>query len=117
MTESLTIDQLRTHLLYEMDQVDEIKLFYTLKKMKIKKIGDLNTYKACIVLSEANLPITSNSVAWLLGLNTAQALTRLHRLGDHFFLILDKQKEEKELNKYEWKLHPYFKSIFYGDRR
>ena len=107
----MNLEELEREVRRKLKEIDEVKLYYTLKELGVKRIGDLDTFKICVALHESNVPITSGSVAYFLNISTLNALLKLHRLGDLGFLL---QRSSSPV--YLWSLHPRFKIKYYGER-
>jgi len=110
--EEISLEELKERLRKEMEKIDDVRLYYTLRQHKVRSIRALEYYKACIVLGLNKLPITVHTVAWLLDKNPQTVLWVLHRLGDVKVLVLKRKLEGRLL---EWIINPLFMKKILGE--
>jgi hypothetical protein len=100
MTEALTVEDILCLVNAEMTKINDVKLFYELKKRRCKHFGfSTSQYlKIVIALARLNLPINTWMVQTFSKTSDNLVLNALHRLGDKHLLVL------KRVNKgqYEW---------------
>lgn len=90
------------------NKVEPFKVYYTFWLMEIGRTGDLmiRVMRACIVIREAGLKITTNLVSAITG-DPVQNCTRcLHVLGDKRTLTFKRQLRKYDM--LEWIISPVF---------
>jgi len=107
---ALTLEDLKDMVHTKAKEVDEVRIFYTLKKLGIKwfKPQTVRVLKYCIAMHEYKLPI----VTWFfkdIGIKSDRILPILHTLGDKHVLVL----KRKGGRFHEWILHPNFVKAYY----
>jgi len=107
---ALTLEDLKDMVHTKARGIDEVRIFYSLKKLGVKwfKPQTVKVLKYCLAMHECKLPI----VTWFfkdIGLKSDSILSILHTLGDKHVLIL-KRKAGKS---HEWILHPNFLKAYY----
>jgi len=110
---ALTLEDLKGMVRTKAREIDEVRIFYTLRKLGIKwfKPQTINVLKYCIAMHECKLPI----VTWFfkdIGIRPDSILSILHTLGDKHVLIL----KRKEGRFHEWILHPNFLRAYYDSQ-
>jgi len=106
----LTLEELKKRVFEEAEKIDDVKLYYRLKELKIRYISPRSTsfyvLKVIIALRRLRLPINSNVITWLFK-DKSNIFAVLHNLGDKHLLIL-KRKERI----YEWILNEHLLGDF-----
>lgn len=112
-TKSITLDELRNMIKNEIKKIDEVKLYFGLKKRKLIRMNtQLENIKLVIVLYKIKLPINSQVFMFFKGCGYEGALSALHCLGDNNILVLKRDLTDfrKGLPN-EWCLSEYFIKI------
>lgn len=103
MGESLKMDDVFKLVHGEMEKVDDVRLFYELRRKQLKFFQKQTTHiKLLIVLTKLHLPITSAMVRFLLNKSSSHNIDSLHSLGDKHLLILKRVIGRR----YEWMASP-----------
>jgi hypothetical protein len=113
MEQELTVEDVLALVKEKSEEVDEVKVYFTLQKMKLKhlKPSTVEAAKYAVALTELGLPITAPLMTALLGKVYESVLAQLHNLGDRHVLVLKRSDVEKP---YEWMLSPVFRQHYYG---
>ena len=90
MAESLTLNEVKDLINTKASEVSDVKVFYSLKQMKIKRISPktIQAVKLCIGLETLGLSINTNTLCFLLDICPETIRQRLHILGDKKVLNL-----------------------------
>lgn len=111
-----TIEEIREEIRKNFDKIDDVKLFYELKKQKfIRGRKELRSIKTVMSLAKMGLPITSETYAWAAGISAASALSNLHSMGDKKMLVWERtcgmNIETKPGGPYRWILSPILANL------
>jgi hypothetical protein len=89
MKQSLTMDEIFKLVHGEMEKIDDVKLFYELRKRQLKYFYHQRIYlKVVIALTKLHLPITSSMLSFIMSKRSSLNIPSLHCLGDKHLLIL-----------------------------
>ncbi len=90
------------------NKTESFKIYYTLRLLDIGRIGDLMilVMRACIVIREAGLKITTNLVSAITGKPIQNCTRGLHVLGDKKALTFKRQL--RRYDALEWIVSPVF---------
>jgi hypothetical protein len=113
MEQELAVEDVLALVKEKSEEVDEVKVYFTLRKMKLKhlKSSTIEAVKYAVALTELGLPITVPLMTALLGKVHESVLAQLHNLGDRHVLVL---KRSDVGGPYEWTLSPVFRQHYYG---
>jgi len=121
-TKPYSIDEIIKLVRETMNSIDSVRLFYELRKKKIKFLRkrSLEVVRASIALHMLGLPITTSLLSVILSLDTQYIRVALHTLGDKHVLILKRDDYGSRGYGYEWVPNPavlgdFMKSIRKGD--
>ncbi|RLI96063.1 MAG: hypothetical protein DRP00_05925 [Candidatus Aenigmatarchaeota archaeon] len=103
-----SIDEIIKLVKETMNSIDSVRLFYELRKKKIKFLRktSLEVIRASIALHMLGLPITTTLLSAILGLDTQYIRVALHALGDKHVLILKREDYGSRGYGYEWIPNP-----------
>jgi len=109
MNEALTVNDVLRLVHEEMDKIDEVRLFYELKKRKLKYVKlQQRILKVVIALAKMRLPITSCMVNAVFNYDRVnKVIPSLHNLGDKHLLVLKRVIGRH----YEWIPSPMLNQI------
>jgi hypothetical protein len=112
MEQELTVEDVLAMVEEKAKEVDEIKVYYSLRKMRLRhlKSATVKAVKYAVALTELGLPITTSIMTPLLKKVDVSVLTQLHNLGDRHILVL---KRSELGGCYEWALSPVFRQHYY----
>jgi len=107
---ALTLDELKKRVFEEADKIDDAKLYFHLRRLRIRylvpSLKSFYVLKVLIAMRRLRLPINSNTITWLFK-DKSNIFTILHNLGDKHLLILKRKKRI-----YEWVLNEHLLGDF-----
>ena len=106
--ESLTLDQVISLVKDTMDSIDPAKLFYELKKKKVKFLRErsLEIARAAISLHILGLPINTTVLSCILDIDPQVIRSVMHTLGDKHVFTLKRGGYGSKGYGYEWIPNP-----------
>jgi len=100
---SITPEELRKYVLKEAQKIDDWKLYFYLKGLKLKRLTphqrSFRILKYAIILHRLGLPISSDMISFIEGTDV-NIFNILHTLGDKHLLIF-----KRKSGRYEWMLN------------
>jgi hypothetical protein len=113
MEQKLAVEDVLALAKEKAEEVDEAKVYFTLRKMKLKHLtsSTVEAVKYAVALTELGLPITAPLMTALLGKVHESVLAQLHNLGDRHILVLKRSDVGRH---YEWALSPVLHQHYYG---
>ena len=107
--ESLTPDEAILILKKETEKIENWKIVFAFKRMKVKPIytASIELMKACIVLHNNGLPILTGLLSEIMNKSASTIGMSLHILGDKKCLIF-KRGVNRAYGRNEWMLNPLF---------
>lgn len=107
----LTLDELKKRVFEEAEKIDDAKLYFCLRRLKIRhltpKLKSFHILKVLIAMRRLHVPINSHTIIWIFDKDKTTIFGVLHNLGDKHLLIL-KRKEKM----YEWVLNEHLLGDF-----
>ena len=106
--ESLTIEEVISLVRDTMDSIDPVRLFYELKKKKVKFLRErsLEIARAAISLHILGLPINTTVLSCILDIDPQVIRSVMHALGDKHVFTLKREGYGSKGYGYEWIPNP-----------
>ena len=93
-----------------MKEIESFRVVFAFKRMRLKPIRTttVNLMRACIAISDFGLPITTETVSKVLGVDRTNITPRLHTLGDRKCLLLKRTDKKTKGAPLAWTIDPLF---------
>jgi len=90
MQKAVTLNQLEEMIIQEYERIPPERIFYTMKKMRLKRVyrETVETMRYSLALHKLGIFVTVHLIANLRGISYNRAIQLLHRLGDAKCLTL-----------------------------
>ena len=91
-------------------KIEPTNVVFAFKRMRLKPIREtiVDLMKVCIAIHDFGLPITTETVSIVYGINRVNVTPRLHALGDKKCLLLKRSDIKKVGHPLEWTIDPIF---------
>ena len=90
--------------------IEEFRVVFAFKRMRLKLIRKttVKLMSVCIAIHDFGLPITTETVSIVAGVDRSNILSRLHTLGDRKCLLLKRRDISPQGQPLEWMIDPLF---------